>query len=189
MGHLFEARAEPYGQKFEIVAQFLSRPMKLAIGQDEGGGEIIVQPDTTDFRRFRIAEPGAGKHPVHRRAGMKLGDLQRKLKTAGRRRHVGTESERLAGGIEMPDQSTRRFGSGDMDAVKAAQMRRQNAVGLAAFDLQFLRQLLGQKIDLSDVVVDEVEEIAHFLIGVLSTCAVPRPRRSSSCTSCSLFCR
>lgn len=43
----------------------------------------------------------------------------------------------------MPDQPTRRLGSGDMNAVTVAQMRRQNAVGLAAFYLQFFRQLLG----------------------------------------------
>lgn len=148
-----------------------------------------MQPDTTDFRGFGIAETGAGQQPVYRSAGVKLGDLQCQLKAAGRRCHVGAEREGFAGGIEVPDQTARRLGSGDMDAVTALQMRRQNAIGLAAFYLQFFRQLLGQKIDLGDVIVDEVEEVTHLLIGVLSTCAVPRPSRSSSCTSCSLFCR
>ncbi|MNS70636.1 hypothetical protein D3C72_1039820 [compost metagenome] len=165
VGHLLKARAEAHGEKLQIVTQFLSRPMKLPIGQDEGCGEIIVQSDTTDFRRFHIAESGTGQHPVHRRAGVKLGDLQCKLKTAGRRGHVGAESERFAGGVEMPDQPACRLRSCDMDAVTVAQMRGQNAVGLAAFYLQFFRQLFGQKVDLGDVIVDEVEEIAHLLIG------------------------
>lgn len=75
MRHLFKARAETHCQKLEIMAQLLRRPVKLPIGQDEGCGEIIVQPDTTDFGGFGIAETGAGQQPVYRSAGVKLGDL------------------------------------------------------------------------------------------------------------------
>ncbi|MNE59149.1 hypothetical protein D3C80_1542270 [compost metagenome] len=102
------------------MAQFLRGPVKLPIWQDQRGGEIVVKSDATDFRGFGATETGAGQHSVHGCSRMKLGDLKRKLKTAGRCCHVGTERQRFAGRIEMPDQSARRLRSGDMDTEAAA---------------------------------------------------------------------
>ncbi len=62
---LFQTGTELGGEKVQIVTEFTGASQKAFVGQEQGSGEIVLQPDTTDFHRFGCAKTGLAGDAVN----------------------------------------------------------------------------------------------------------------------------
>ncbi len=163
MADLFEARAETVAEQFEIVAQFLRCRREGAIGQHGSAGEIIGKADATDRARIGGAEFGLGNDRVDDLLMLDQRDLVGDLE--GVRRIVGARVQRqhatdgivAAHRVSLPAHD-------DADAVLLLDRVGHLAYAVARAFGHAARQLFSRHVQLVDIVVDIMEEVAHLFV-------------------------
>jgi len=165
MTDLLQRSAEPGGEKLDVVAQLARRLVEAAIGQDQRAGEIVVQADATDLDGLLGAEARLLQHLLNRVAGMELGHLDGDLKIARRRRGVTRKGQDAACGVEAADRLFARIAAHHPHPVSALEEAGKRRKVLPLPELQLAGEAFRQHVDVVDIVVDEMEEVAHLVIG------------------------
>lgn len=165
MRDLLDRRAEAQREKLQVVPQQAGRFVQRRIGHHQRAGEIVGEADAADLGRLRGAESGLSDDRVDERAYLEFGKLVGELEGARRHRCEGVDAQLARSRVE----AAHRVGVGGRlhrrDAVRAVEMVLERGAGVAAGNAEPPGERLGREVDVVDVVVDEVEEVAHFLVG------------------------
>ncbi|MCY1243319.1 hypothetical protein D9M72_563290 [compost metagenome] len=164
MADLLQRRAEAGGEQFDVVPQVAGGLREGLVGQDQRAGKIVLQADATDLIGLFGAEAGTTGHPIDLFAGMKLGDLQGDLEVARCCGRIGIEGQDAGARIEAADRLVAGRSAHDPNAVTLFQIACQRRMIVAFAEPELARQPLGKHVDLVNVVVDEMKEVAHLFI-------------------------
>ena len=159
---LFKADAELLGQPVNIVAHGPRRAAKAAIGHQQGPGGIIAQADEQQLAAGRAAQRRAFDHGGNLVLQGQGGQLVCQLEPPGLNRLAGIDRQVAHFRVIGPQPRLPRIDQRNGQRALQIALNRRRIGGRGA---KPGGQVLGRAVQAVDVIVGQVEPVAHFFPG------------------------
>ncbi len=166
MADRFEADAELVRQQFDVVAAGFGCTQEAHVRHHQRTGEIVGETDPRLRDACLIGEPGARHHRIDLRQVAVQGQLGRHLERLLSGLQVIGQPQPPRTGIVVPLFAPGlQCGHFHQHAMAVGQQLAQPRCHMPGRQPPFGEQLLGQLVQLGNVVVHAVEELAHLVTG------------------------